>query len=107
MSKSFYNTVHSEGQTLLNFEEKAEKQTDKVLHFFELNKYNAFTPFEVQKWMNLQGFVYPITSIRRAITDLTEEGKLEKKSVKEMKTEIYGKPNHTWQFKLPEELTNK
>ena len=98
MGKSFYNTVESAGQTLIKFEDKAVKQTEKIFHFFELNKYTAFTPFEVQSWMQLQGHDYPITSIRRAITDLTEDGKLIKQPKEKMKCGKYDKPNHTWQY---------
>jgi len=98
MSKSFYNTIHSKDQMLMNFESKAEKQTDIIFHLFELNKYRPFTPFEIQSALLLKGHDYPITSIRRAITDLTDEGKLIKLPVEKMKTGNYGKPNHTWQY---------
>ena len=97
MAKIFHNTINVEGQMLMDFTAQAGKQNDIILELFRLNAYRSMTPFEVMNLLKLKGHDYPITSIRRAITTLTEEGKLQK--LHEMKVGEYGKPNHTWQFK--------
>lgn len=97
MPNKFYNTIHASGQTLIDFNNQAESQNNIILHIFELNKNSSFTPFEVQKCLIRIGKDYPITSVRRAMTTLTEEGKLIKLS--EMKPGNYGKPNYTWKLK--------
>lgn len=88
----FYNTINASGQTLIEFEAKAESQKDHILALFERNPKTEFTPFDVcslfedKKW--------PITSVRRAMNDLTKEGHLVKLDV--LKEERLGAPNHLW-----------
>jgi len=57
------------------------------------------TPFDIQEAL---GILYdlnaPITSVRRAITDLTTEEKLVKTDI--MKKGKYGKEVHCWTFKM-------
>jgi hypothetical protein len=55
------------------------------------------TPFEVLEATQSMGHKYPVTSVRRSISNLTKQGKLEKTS--EMKKEEYGKPNYYWKLK--------
>ena len=56
---------------------------------------DKFTPFDIQTMVK-ENFKkdFPITSIRRAITDLTEQGKIVK--TKDTKKGKYGKLNYTW-----------
>ena len=56
-----------------------------------------WTPFEVSDYYNRWFDPIPITSIRRAMTNLERAGKLEKTG--QMKMERYGKPNHLWKVK--------
>ena len=57
------------------------------------------TPFDIQEALsNLYDLNAPITSVRRAITDLTTEDKLIKTDI--MKKGIYGKEVHCWKLKL-------
>lgn len=100
MAKTFHNTIHVQGQVLTDFTEKAGKQNEIIEELFMLNCYRSMTPFEVMNLLKLKGYDYPITSVRRAITTLTDEGKLQK--LNSMKEGDYGKPNHTWQYVIKE-----
>lgn len=71
----------------------AAKQSDVVLSFFEAHPNATFTPHAVLAGTGLN---CPITSIRRAITDLTNDGKLEK--TEHDRLEIYGVCNKTWRL---------
>jgi hypothetical protein len=93
----YFNTTHQTGQTLIEFSEKAGKQDDIVYSVFKERPSNCMTPFEVQEIIEMTGKKYPITSIRRSITTLTENGKLRKSQTAE-KCGNYGRPNYTWRF---------
>ena len=93
----FYNTnqesFSEEGDSLRN----ALKQEAVVLSLFKA----ARTPMSPSMVYKALGEKWPITSIRRAITDLTDEEKI----VKTQKTTkgIYGKKEHLWELpKKPE-----
>jgi len=92
----FYNTIKQTGQLLLNYRERAANQNDIVLYVFQIQQ-QPLTPFEVQNELEKKGYHWPITSIRRAITSLTDDGKLRKLEI--LKNEMYGKPNHQWEVK--------
>ena len=96
----FYNTINvQENQLQMQFENQTERQEDAVLWVF-MSKKSAMTPMEVHGFLESVGFNWPITSVRRAISDLTKANKLRK--TQDMKDEIYGKPNHKWEL-----ITNK
>lgn len=90
----FYNTTKESGQQLLDFQEKTENQEKLIFAFFEKHRDHAFTPFEIMEAMNLIGV--PITSIRRAMSDLTKSGKIVKTN--KMKPGRKGRRNYTWKF---------
>lgn len=91
----FYNTINLQGIDLKNAHEKELKQKEKVLQFFEINKDQKLTPVEVHKALFTDET--PLTSIRRAITDLTKEGVLMQTSLQ--KQGSYGKLNYCWQYR--------
>lgn len=89
----FYNTINIHGVELNNSIVQVKKQNDRIYQILkQANK--KLTPFDVHKIYDQLFKVTPITSIRRAMTQLTSDGKLIKLS--EMKDEIFGKPNHYW-----------
>lgn len=94
MVNSYHNTTNSSGQTLLIFEEKAQTQEEIILQFFKAYK-SDYTPDEVMRFLNFENT--PITSIRRAITNLTKKGELIKTSIQRMGS--YGKPTYSWRAK--------
>lgn len=89
---SYYNTNGLKGQELFKAVQKAKNQNEIVLLIFKhFNK--PLTPFEVHA---LFPDNVPITSIRRAITCLTNEGRLEQTET--MVVEVYGSKNHKWKL---------
>jgi Fe2+ or Zn2+ uptake regulation protein len=89
----FYNTIHENGQELRESKAKVRKQEEIVLQFFQYHRRGNFTPDEVHGVVLQKA---PLTSIRRAITNLTDQGKLIKTD--EMRAGVYGKLTHTWEL---------
>ena len=90
---NFYNTIGFTGKTLSRALINIDKQGERILIILKQSR-KALTPFEVLETYCDYYPEIPITSIRRAMTDLTNDGKLVKLS--EMKQGNYGKPNHKW-----------
>ena len=93
----FYNTNQESLNESFDSSAKAAKQSDVILALFEMTK-TPMSPSMVYKALDQE---WPITSIRRAMTNLTDDGKI----VKTQKTAkgIYGKKEHLWA--LPEKAT--
>ena len=87
---TYHNTIPLEGHKLVKAQAKAETQKLTIKNFFQQNP-GRWTPFEVHRILKLS---CPITSVRRAISDLTKDGVLIKTDYK--KPEQYGTPNNTW-----------
>lgn len=68
-------------------------QEDTILSFF-IDHGGTHTPCEVQAKAGM--YSCPLTSVRRAITNLTDMGLLVKTNVK--REGIFGKPCHTWRL---------
>ena len=85
----FYNTINAEGETLNLFHHQAETQTEAILRLFKQKM--SLSPGQVFNHFDGR---YPITSIRRAITDLTTLGHLEKTEL-QIKG-LYNKPEYVW-----------
>jgi predicted component of type VI protein secretion system len=78
------------------FTQAASKQDEKVLAFFRANPHLSFSPSDV--WRTAFTDTTPITSVRRAMSNLTEAGLLVKiENV--TKTGLYGKPEHLWRVR--------
>jgi hypothetical protein len=90
----FYHTTHMSRAELTERRHNAGKQCLAILGFFKDNPNGLFTPFDVAQFCNLNGA--PITSIRRAMNTLTQEGHLVKTDL--MKEGQYGVQNHTWKL---------
>jgi len=70
----YFNTTRLTNPELQECKEKAQSQTEAVLHFFQKHPGYNWSAWEVWKYMKLRNV--PITSIRRAITDLVDNKKL-------------------------------
>ena len=92
-SNSFHNTTMEFGNTLIDYTEKAISQQEEVLSFFKKNQNKYFTPFQINKLVLPTA---PITSVRRAITNLTNSNYLIKTSSKKLGE--YGRDNYLWTF---------
>ena len=88
---SYHNTNEETGIQLGKSEIKCVHQEELIYRTFKV--FQRLTPSDL-----LTGFPkYPLTSIRRAITNLTKKGLLIK--TQEMSIGIYGKNEHFWKFK--------
>lgn len=103
---SYHDTVDEKGETLDLYEYKAKTQDSIVLKFFMSNPGIHFTPFDILEQCYMGCQKPPITSVRRAITNLErgfsgyEFGV--KKSDKKKKGD-YGRNNHTWYY-IPQRI---
>lgn len=86
---AFFNTAKLAGPNLTAANEKASKQDAAILDFFK-DHVGMYTPAEVSVFFPQ----WPITSVRRSITNLTKQGKLRKTSVK--RQGAYGMSNFCW-----------
>ena len=95
-TKHYHNSTDLEGKALETSVRKAKTQEEAIYALFKARPSDILTPFEVQRLLDNQ-FV-PITSIRRAISNLTREEKLVKTPYK--KKGEYGALNYTWKLNL-------
>tara|TARA_R110002012_G_C11575404_1_gene604830 strand:+ start:285 stop:602 length:318 start_codon:yes stop_codon:yes gene_type:complete len=94
---SFYNTTSEKGQELKESHKKARSQEELIYSYF-LTYGNPLSPSQVLEKLKLN---CPITSVRRAITNLTLENKIIKTD--EKVKGIYGKSEHLWRLKTTED----
>lgn len=88
--KNYFNTTNLIGEELKREILKAKTQNDVV--YAILKKVGKpLTPYEVH---DLSGLNCPITSIRRSMTVLTNQGLLKQTEI--LKEGKYGKKNYTW-----------
>ena len=92
----FYNTTNLSGEELKKAVSVAESQQKAIMLIFE-NSNKPFTPSAVWGMLQRAGRPWLLTSTRRAMTDLTAEGKLE--MCPEMKEGPYGSREHFWRRK--------
>jgi len=96
IQQSFYNTIELSGIRLKEANVKANRQEDRVLELFKSTGI-AMTPEDVEARYNALFDAAPLTSFRRAITNLTKQGLLVK--CDQMAAGKYGKPVHFWRLK--------
>ena len=89
----FYNTNAESGAELAASKKQAGKQEAEILNLFAGGK--EYTPSEIAFFLSNKN--YPITSIRRAMTNLTQAGFLEKTD--RFKMGPLGKREHIWKGK--------
>ena len=92
----YYNTNDEAGETLQRSRGTTTNQEVMILAIFETYPNEGLTPFDIEDFVRDQEVSWPITSIRRAITDLTNAGKLTKTNDKKLGR--YGKNVHTWKL---------
>lgn len=87
---SYFNTTNESGTTLKNNVAKAKSQ--EVIIFTLFSPSLNWSPAELQGYfINM-----PITSIRRALTNLTKQGKLIKTN--EKRIGMYGRSEYVWKL---------
>lgn len=96
---SYFNTTHSTGETLDLFNRKAADQETRIAEFFVRNAHRDFTPSEV--WAILFDGTAPITSVRRAMTNLHQRGVIFKTD--DQRDGPYGRPEHVHRLPAPDQ----
>ncbi len=93
----YFNSVAGQGvedvaaYTLIN-----DDQNSNILAIFKTNPDKAFTPYMIEEELIKIKKNYLITSIRRALTTLTEEGSLVKTEATVMCR--HGRTSHLWEL---------
>lgn len=87
----YFNTTNETGATLKTYRAKAAEQEDAILRIFQ--DIGIASPSQIHKAMNTSA---PLTSIRRAMTNLTTAGKLAKMDHKVQGA--YGRKEHAWKI---------
>jgi hypothetical protein len=96
MQLDFFNTIHESGDELKESERKVNLQGQRILTIMQqIGK--AATPAHVHAIYEIRHGGTPITSIRRSMTDMTNNGYLIKTD--EMAKGRYNKPNYKWKIK--------
>ena len=105
----FHNSIPlKEGEGLEKAKDTAKKQQDMIMELFRENPLLNFTPIEVWDVINEErdsdmdtwGQPVLLTSVRRAISNLTKAGRLFKCDRSITREGRYGKPNRTWRYNV-------
>lgn len=94
---SYHNTNKEIGATLVASEQQAHTQEELVLGYFTRLQGCERSAEQVHKALNLPNT--PLTSIRRAITNLMKSGAIEKTNT--MVDGAYGKKIHCYKLPAP------
>lgn len=89
----YYNTTSTTGEDLKEYNAKSEKTEVLIMKWFNENPLHQLTPYEVLDRV-YDGNLLKIHSVKRAMSDLTDAGKLI--MLPTMKIERTGRPNHLW-----------
>lgn len=93
---SYYNTTNLIGEDLLAEINNAKSQEDKIALFFSNRAMQFYSPSDILEL--IFNNTVPLTSVRRALSDLTDQGILRKTD--KLKPGLYGKPVHCWKYNL-------
>jgi hypothetical protein len=94
---SFYNTTHEKGDDLKRSHARTRTQEEVIYSYF-LTYGKPLSPSMILEKLNLK---CPITSVRRALTNLTSDNKLFKTDI--YVKGMYGKREHLWRLKTTED----
>jgi hypothetical protein len=94
MPQSFYNTTHLAGVELEQEEGKAKRQESMILEYFMQHKDEKFSGSDIYINLGFDKINTPLTSIRRANTNLMNQNKIIK--LKEKKIGLFGKAEYLY-----------
>ena len=94
---SFYNTINESGNELKNSNQKARSQEDLIYSYF-LTFGKPLSPSQILEKLKLN---CPITSVRRALTNLTNDEKLVKTD--DFVKGNFGKREHLWRLRTAQD----
>lgn len=95
MALSYYDMTNLQDQDLFREQINAESQEARVFNHFINHRRFEFTPFDILH--QVFDDAVPVTSVRRAITNLTDRGQLVRTNNK--RPGDYGKLCYTWRAK--------
>lgn len=90
----YFNTTELKGSKLKSAKKKSKGQNDLILNYFRSHSKILMTPSYIHKVLFDNNT--PITSVRRSMTSLANQGLLKKTT--EMKEGTYGREEHTWKY---------
>jgi hypothetical protein len=93
--RDFYNTNKSAGEILTKARQDARNQQELIYAYYQIYKKGSPSQVHGRVFDNMAPLT-PITSTRRAITNLTDAGYLVKTD--RMVEGDYGKMEHVWQI---------
>ena len=91
-----YNTTHEAGGALAKYQDQALSQEERIMAFYAEAPAFLYTPSEIAA--QVFGGMVPLTSVRRAMTDLTKDGRLIKTEKK--REGVYGRPEYCWRRRI-------
>lgn len=91
--KNYHNTTGYQGEQLTIFKVKAYNQDEKMRKLFQ--KYKALSPSQAHNAIGVDEC--PLTSVRRAISNLTDDGFLIKTQIQVIGA--YGRNECVWKLK--------
>lgn len=90
---TFHNTTSLSGEELAQRVQRAASQKEAILTVFQARRDGKYTASQVhQAFTNKAGKQWPVTSVRRTLTDLMNEGHLLK--LAETRPGPYNDPEH-------------
>ena len=101
MITSYYNTTKETPKELAISKAKAYTQEESIMDIFFDRGLMGMTPSDVWYIYSEEFKNVPLTSIRRALTSLTNRQQLIKTDT--MRQGIYGKPEHCWRLAKAED----
>jgi len=91
----YHNTSEVSGQVLDKYERKAKTQDELIMAFIKLGVRINWTPSEIEAHVRyMYDKHWPITSIRRALSNLTKRGLLQKLNTQ--RNGPHNRPEHCW-----------
>lgn len=102
---SFHNSIDIAGKTLKTAEKKVIKQEQQIMDWFIAHPYSLPTPWQLQDALKANGIDMLITSVRRGLTNLTNDGKLVKSEIQLVGKQ--GMTNHTWRLNIKPTAADK
>lgn len=97
LTRDYHNTNRETGAVLRESRSTARAQQEVILEFFRSHPGRHYSPDQIHQAVLPAA---PITSVRRAITNFTDDGFLEKTA--HMITGSWGKQVHTWRLVVRE-----
>lgn len=94
---TIHRTRHYTDEQIRHLKESATKQERVIARWFYANPDRQIGPSRLHEE---QGYGWPLTSTRRAITNLTDAGILQKAGKTD--SSIYGRPEHLWRWRQPQ-----